>query len=122
MRRALEFCGSNSSIPCLVVAVDSVFVVPISETMKPVSLFHPATEGAIASDARNVVAGRLANAINGWNAVAVGAGGRPGVMLRAASEQGAIDGALADCARQDHSCRVIAIGPFLVEPLPSGKN
>jgi hypothetical protein len=121
-RRTLEFCGSNGSIPCLVVAVDNVFVVAVPETMKPVALFHPASEPSIASDARNVVAGRLANATSGWNAVAVGAGGRPGVMLRAASEQAAVDGALADCSRQDHSCRVIAIGPFLVEPLSSGAN
>jgi TIR domain len=122
MRRALEFCGSNSSIPCLVTAVDNVFVVAIPETMKPTALFHPTTEPSISADARSVVAGRLANALSGWNAVAVGAGGRPGVMLRAASEQAAVEGALADCSRQDHSCRVIAIGPFLVEPLPSAKN
>jgi TIR domain-containing protein len=122
MRRALEFCGSNGSIACLVVALDNVFVVAVPETMKAVALFHPASEASIAADARGVVAGRLANAISGWNAVAIGAGGRPGLMLRAASEQAAVDGALADCARQDHSCRVIAIGPFLVEPLPSAKN
>jgi adenylate cyclase len=36
-------------------------------------------------------------------------------MLKAANEQAAIDGAMADCARQDSSCRVIAIGPFAVE-------
>jgi hypothetical protein len=122
MRRALEFCGSNGSIACLVVAVDNVFVVSVPETMKAVALFHPASEASIAADARGVVAGRLANAISGWNTVAVGAGGRAGVMLRASSEQAAVDGALADCSRQDHSCRVIAIGPFLVEPLPSAKN
>src|SRR5262245_29566138 len=122
MRRALEYCGSNSGISCLVVAVENVFVVAIPETMKPVAMFHPTTESSIAADARSVVAGRLANAISGWNAVAVGGSGRPGVMLRAASEQAAVEGALADCSRQDHSCRVIAIGPFLVEPLPSGKN
>jgi hypothetical protein len=122
MRRALEFCGSNGSIACLVVAVDNVFVVAVPETMKPVALFHPTSEASIAADARSVVAGRLANATSGWNAVGVGAGGRPGVMLRAASEQAAVEGALADCSRQDHSCRVIAIGPFLVEPLPSAKN
>jgi hypothetical protein len=122
MRRALEFCGSNGNIPCLVVALDNVFVVAIPETMKPVALFHPATESSIAADARGVVAGRLANATSGWNAVAVGAGGRPGVMLRAASEQAAVEGALADCSRQDYSCRAIAIGSFLVEPLPSAKN
>jgi hypothetical protein len=27
----------------------------------------------------------------------------------------AIDGALADCGKQDRSCRVLAIGPFAVE-------
>jgi hypothetical protein len=27
----------------------------------------------------------------------------------------AIDGALADCGKQDRSCRVVAIGPFAVE-------
>jgi hypothetical protein len=37
-------------------------------------------------------------------------------MLKADSEQAAIDGAMADCAKRDHSCRVIAIGPFAVEP------
>jgi adenylate cyclase len=37
-------------------------------------------------------------------------------MLKAASEQEAVDGALADCANQDRSCRVVAIGPFAVEP------
>jgi hypothetical protein len=54
-----------------------------------------------------------------------GAGnGRPGLMLKAANEQDAIDGALADCNRQDRSCRVIAIGPFSVEPnsQPAARN
>jgi adenylate cyclase len=37
-------------------------------------------------------------------------------MPLAANEQAAVDGAMADCARQDRSCRVIAIGPFAVEP------
>jgi hypothetical protein len=122
MRRALELCGINSSVPCLLVAVDNVFVVAIPETMKPVALFYPATASSISADARSVVAGRLANATSGWNAVAVGAAGRPGVMLRAGNEQAAVEGALTDCSRQDHSCRVIAIGPFLVEPLPSARN
>jgi hypothetical protein len=38
------------------------------------------------------------------------------VSIKAANEQAAIDGALADCGKQDRSCRVIAIGPFEVEP------
>jgi len=122
IRRALEFCGSQSSIACLVVAVDDVFVVAIPNSMKSVGLFHPATEPSIAPGARGTVAGRLANAASGWNAVAVGAGGRPGLGLRAADEREAVNGALSDCGRQDHSCRIIAIGPFLVEPLASRPN
>jgi adenylate cyclase len=62
------------------------------------------------------LARRLGNATSGWNAVAVGDNGRPGLMLRAGSEKEAIDGALVDCGRQDRACRVVAIGPFTVEP------
>jgi adenylate cyclase len=47
----------------------------------------------------------------------VGASGHPGLALKAANEQAAAAGALADCAKQDRDCRVIAIGPFAVEPL-----
>jgi hypothetical protein len=63
---------------------------------------------------RDDVAHRLGNG-GGWTAVAAGAGGRVGVATRAANEQAAIDGAMADCAKQDSSCRVIGIGPFAVE-------
>jgi adenylate cyclase len=52
----------------------------------------------------------------GWNAVAVGSSGHPGLALKAANEQDAVNGALANCARQDSNCRVIAIGPYTVEP------
>lgn len=121
-RRALEFCGSTSNIACLVAVVDDVFVVAIPTSMKPVGLFHAATEQSIAPDVRSAVASRLANATNGWSAVAVGGSGRPGLMLRAASEREAVDGALADCGRQDRNCRIIAIGPFLVETIAGGGN
>jgi adenylate cyclase len=33
-----------------------------------------------------------------------------------ASEQEAVAGALADCARHDRNCHVVAVGPFSVEP------
>jgi hypothetical protein len=32
------------------------------------------------------------------------------------SEQNAVNDAMADCARRDAECRVIAIGPFVVVP------
>jgi class 3 adenylate cyclase len=115
-RRALELCGSRAGVACVTVAVDDVFVVPIPSTMKAVGLFRAAGDPAIAPEARDDVARRLSRATSGWSAVAVGASGRSGLMLRAASERDAIDGALMDCSRLDRACRVVAIGPFTVEP------
>jgi len=115
VRRALELCGNNAGVPCMIVAVNDDFVVPVPATMKAIGFFHPASAGAIAPELRDDVARRLGNG-SGWSAVAAGAGGQVGVMPLAANEQAAVDGAMADCARQDRSCRVIAIGPFAVEP------
>jgi len=115
VRRSLELCGNNAGVPCMIVAVNDDFVVPVPATMKAVGFFHPASASAIAPELRDDVARRLGNG-SGWSAVAAGAGGQVGVMPQAASEQAAVDGAMADCAKQDRSCRVIAIGPFAVEP------
>ena len=86
--------------------------------MKAVGFFFAGSNVAIAPELRDNLARRLGNATNAWNGVAVGANGRPGLMPNASSEQGAIEGALTDCNRQDRNCRVIALGPFSVEPLP----
>jgi hypothetical protein len=59
---------------------------------------------------------KLAGASSGWNAVAVGASGRPGLALKAASEQNAVSESLSNCARSDRDCHVIAIVPFSVGP------
>jgi class 3 adenylate cyclase len=115
VRRVLELCGNNAGVPCLVLAVNDDFVVPIPLTMKVVAFFQPASAAAIAPDLRDDVARRLANG-SGWTAVATGAGGRVGAMVGAANEQDAIAGAMADCAKHDSACRVIGIGPFAVEP------
>jgi class 3 adenylate cyclase len=116
VRRALELCGSRAGVACVTVAVDDAFVVPIPTTMKVVGLFHATSHPALAPEARDDIARRLGNATSGWSAVAVGASGRPGLMLRAASERNATEGALVDCRRLDRACRVVAIGPFTVEP------
>ena len=113
-RRTLEACGSNAGVACMIVAVNDNFVVPIPTTMKIVGFFHPAAANTIAPELRADVVRRLGNG-GGWTAVAAGGDGKVGVILKAANEQAAVDGALADCARQDRSCRVIAIGPFAVE-------
>jgi class 3 adenylate cyclase len=114
VRRALEACGSNSGVACLIVAVDDNFVVPIPTLMKVTGFFRPASADAISPALREYVARRLGNG-SGWTAVAVGATGRAGVAEHTASEQAAIDTAMADCSKQDNSCRVIGIGPFAVE-------
>ena len=116
VRRALETCGALANAPCRIVAVDDSFVVPVPTIMKATGMFHPADNSAIASDAREDVARRMAEATTGWNAVAVGAAGHPGTALKAASEQDAVNAALADCTRHDSNCHIIAIGPYMVEP------
>ena len=100
----------------MIIAVDDVFVVPVPTVMKATGFFRSANNEAIAADARDDVARQLAGASSGWNAVAVGSAKRPGLALKAGSEQGAITDALASCARRDSDCHVIAIGPFAVGP------
>lgn len=115
-RRLLESCGAFAGVPCMIVAVDDSFVVPIPSTLKATGFFRAAGSHVIAADARDDVARQLADATSGWNAVAVGTAGRPGLSLKAASEQAAVNGALAECVKRDSDCHVIAIGPFSVGP------
>jgi adenylate cyclase len=115
-RRSLENCGATLGVACMTIAVDDVFVVPVPILMKATGFFRPAGNSSIVADARDDVARQLAGASSGWNAVAVGTAGRPGLGLKAASEQNAINDALGNCAKRDGDCHVIAIGPFVVAP------
>ena len=116
IRRNLEACGAFTGVACMVVAVDDAFVVPIPASLKVIGFFHPERNSSIAADARDDLARKLADASSGWSAVAVGAAGRPGLALKSASEQVAVNGALGDCVKRDSDCHVIAIGPFAVGP------
>jgi class 3 adenylate cyclase len=116
VRRALESCGGIAGVPCMIVALNDNFVVPIPASLKITGFFKPAGNTMIAADARDDVARRVADAQSGWNAVAVGAAGRPGLGLKAATEPAAVSDALADCVKRDSNCQVIAIGPFSVGP------
>lgn len=116
VRRTLETCGAIAGAPCMIVAVDDVFVVPVPTIMRASGFFRANDNSSIAADARDDVAHQLAQAPSGWNAIAVGSSGRPGLALRAASEQDAVNAALGDCAKRDSNCHVIAIGPFEVGP------
>lgn len=115
-RRSLESCGAIAGVACLVVAVDENFVVPIPTLLRITGFFHAASNASIVADARDEVVRKLADGM-GWNAVAVGTAGRPGLGVRAADEQSAVNSALADCAKRDGDCHVIAIGPFTVGPI-----
>lgn len=115
-RRSLESCGAIAGVACMIVAVDDNFVVPIPTLLRITGFFHAASNASIIADARDEVVRRLADAM-GWNAVAVGTAGRPGLGLKAADEQTAVNSALADCAKRDSDCHVIAIGPFTVGPI-----
>ncbi|MDH6262834.1 adenylate/guanylate cyclase domain-containing protein [Bradyrhizobium sp. BR13661] len=114
-RRSLESCGAFAGSACMIVAVDDVFVVPVPTLLKANGFFHAASNASIVADARDDVVRKLGDGA-GWNAVAVGTAGRPGLGLKAADEQTAVTTALADCAKHDSDCHVIAIGPFTVGP------
>jgi len=116
VRRALESCGGIAGVACMIVALNDNFVVPIPASLRITGFFKAAGNTAISADARDDVGRRLAEAWNDWNAVAVGAAGRPGLGLKAATEQAAVDAALAECAKRDGNCQIIAIGPFAVGP------
>ena len=121
-RRALEGCGDLAGVPCMIIAVDDVFVVPIPTMMKAVGFFQAVGNALIAPGSRDDVARRLATGTSGWGAVATGANGSVGVVPDAGSEHNAIEGALADCNRHDYGCHVIAIGPFSVVAAEVGKT
>ena len=114
-RRALEACGETVGVPCMIIAVDDVFVVPIPTMMKAVGFFQTAANSLIAPGSRDDVVRGLAIGTSGWSAVATGANGLVGVVPDAGSERNAIEGALAACSKHDRGCKVIAIGPFSVE-------
>ena len=115
-RRILETCGAVVGVACILVAADDDFVVPVPTTLKAVGFFRAEGSSMIAPDARADVSRKLADASSGWNAVAVGAAGRPGLALKAANEQDAVNEALGNCVKRDSDCHVIAIGPFAVGP------
>ena len=116
VRRTLETCGALAGTPCMIVAIDDAFVVPVPTIMTPTGFFKAADNSSIEASAREGVAQQLAEASSGWNAVAVGTTGHAGVAVKAASEQNAINDALGNCAKRDSDCHVIAIGPFVVAP------
>ena len=96
----------------MIVALNDSFVVPIPATLKVTGFFKAAGNTMISADARDDVARRIAEASSGWNAVAVGAAGRPGLGLKAATEQAAVNGALADASSATAIARLLRLARF----------
>jgi class 3 adenylate cyclase len=115
-RRNLQGCGAVAGVPCMIIVVDDVFVVPIPTTLRVTGFFKAADSSVIAPSERADVARKLADATAGWNAIAVGTQGRPGLGLKVENEQSAVNTALAECVKRDSDCHIIAIGPFTVGP------
>ena len=110
----MNAAAALAGVTCMIVAVDDSFIVPLPTTSKVTGFFRADKNASIAADARDDVARKLADALSGWSAVAVGTSGRPGLALHAAGEQSAVSEALGNCAQHDSDCHVIAIGPFAV--------
>ena len=64
-------CGAIAGAPCMIVAVDDDFVVPVPTIMRASGFFRAGDNSSIAADARDDVAHQLAQAPSGWNAVAM---------------------------------------------------
>ncbi|MGN1286926.1 MAG: adenylate/guanylate cyclase domain-containing protein, partial [Bradyrhizobium sp.] len=69
-RRNLQACGAVAGVPCTIVVVDDVFVVPIPATLRVTGFLRAADSSVIAPSERADVVRKLADATAGWNAVA----------------------------------------------------
>ena len=84
VRRALESCGGIAGVPCMIVALNDNFVVPIPASLKITGFFKAAGNTMISADARDDVARRLADASKRLER----GGGRCGRPARAGVEGG----------------------------------
>jgi adenylate cyclase len=115
VRRTLERCGFKTSSACLVVAIDNTFVVPLPTVATVTGIYRAEALPGVLPHAREEVARRLAGVPNAWNAVAAGERGDVGIAANARDEQSAVNSAQAECAKRDRNCRIIVLGPFLVQ-------
>ena len=113
-RRSLESCGAVAGVPCMIVALDDVFIVPVPTSMKVTGFFRATDTPLISAEARDEAGRKLADAPGGWSAVAVGTARRAGVAVKHVSEQAAVNEALSECVKRDSDCHIVAIGPFTV--------
>lgn len=100
----------------MIVAIGNQMVIPVPVAYRATGFFRAARHAAIAPEARDIIQRQLADATNGWSAVASGQGGRASASVNQNAEAAAAEGALAARRSRDEQCRIIAIGQFTVHP------
>ena len=116
-RRALESCGAVAGAPCMIVALDDVFVVPIPALRRVTGFFQASANTRIA--AMRATTSRASSRMRrvGWNAVAVGFAGRSGSGVEGNDRTDRDQMPRSPIASSATAiCHVIAIGPFAVGP------
>ncbi len=115
VRRTLQICGHLAGRPCTVYAVDDKVVIRVPERHRVGDVFTPQEVLGLAGGERGAVERYLIS--DDWRAIAMGRGGRLGIVSGRASEEQAASDAMAACAAAGgEDCRLLAIGPFVVDP------
>ena len=115
VRRTLQICGHLSNRPCVVYAIDDTVLVRVPQRHRVTDIFTPQEVLGLAGGNRGEVERYLVS--NDWRAIAMGTGGRLGIVSGRASEDQAVAEALAACAAAGgENCKLLAIGPFVVDP------
>lgn len=113
IRRTLEKCSYFTSTQCLLMAVGNYLTQPLPTLRKLKDVFLFSNDTQIPSADRD----RLEKVYLGdnWRAIAKGEHGTWEAVAGKPSEAEAIGSVLELCARSGDTCRVFAIGNFLVE-------
>jgi class 3 adenylate cyclase len=115
IRRNLQTCGHLTGRPCVVYSVDDQVVVRVPQLRRVVNIFTPQELSGLDAGQQAAVEKYLVE--NDWRALAAGGNGRLGIVSGRAGEAAAIADALAACTKDGGTvCRLVAIGPFVVEP------
>jgi class 3 adenylate cyclase len=114
IRRNLQICGQISGHPCVVYSVDDLVVVRVPQIHRVTGVFTP--QHAPSADPGRRVAIERYLVADDWRALVVADNGPIGLVSGRASEAAAVADALNECNKTGGiACKLLAIGPFLVE-------
>ncbi len=115
IRRTLQICGHLTGRPCVVYAVGDRVAVRVPARHRITDIFTPQEVDRPNDEDRRAIERYLV--AEDWRAIAMGRSGQLGIVSGKASEAEAVDAALAACRDTGaEGCRLLAIGPFVVDP------